>query len=245
VIVAAHQPAYLPWLGYLAKVEASDVFVVMDDLQYEAQNFQNRNRLKLNHGAAWLTVPLERGPQTQRICDKRISNAGSAKEHWAHRHWQTMQVHYGAAPYWSTYAGALAELYRERWESLLALDLRVLSLCMQWFDIRKPVVLASSLSLSGQRSERILSACRAVRGDVYLAGRGGSTHYLDVELLARHGVRVAWQSFRHPSYVQRYPALGFISHLSALDLLLNCGPGSAEILRQAMVEPAPLWAEAR
>ena len=40
MIVAAHQPHYLPWIGYLAKVAAADLFVVMDDLQYEAQNFQ-------------------------------------------------------------------------------------------------------------------------------------------------------------------------------------------------------------
>ena len=75
MIVAAHQPHYLPWLGYLDKLAKADLFVVMDDLQYEAQNFQNRNRVKLNHGAAWLTVPLERGAQTDRICDKRIDNA--------------------------------------------------------------------------------------------------------------------------------------------------------------------------
>ena len=71
MIVAAHQPAYLPWLGYLDKLAKADMFVVMDDLQYEAQNFQNRNRLKLNHGPAWITVPLERGAQTDRVIDKR------------------------------------------------------------------------------------------------------------------------------------------------------------------------------
>jgi WbqC-like protein family len=74
VIVAAHQPHFLPWIGYLAKVAACDLFVVMDDLQYEAQNFQNRNRVKINHGALWLTVPLVRGAQQERICDKRIDN---------------------------------------------------------------------------------------------------------------------------------------------------------------------------
>ncbi|MBV8758449.1 MAG: WbqC family protein, partial [Deltaproteobacteria bacterium] len=91
MIVAAHQPAYLPWLGYLDKMAKADVFVVMDDLQYEAQNFQNRNRIKLNNGAAWLTVPLEKGPQSQRICDKSISNAGSPKEHWQRRSWETLK----------------------------------------------------------------------------------------------------------------------------------------------------------
>jgi len=239
VIVAAHQPAYLPWIGYLAKIEAADGFVVMDDLQYEAQNFQNRNRIKINHGAAWLTVPLERGPQTQLICDKRISNAGSAKEHWQRRSWQTLQVHYGSAAYWSTYADALYDLYHRRWESLLALDLHILALFMRWFEIRKPLILASSLDLMGQKTERILSLCRALEADVYLSGRGGSTGYLDVEKLEANGVAVTWQPFQHPEYSQRYPSLGFVSHLSALDLLLNCGPASARILRESIAHPRP------
>ncbi len=64
MVVAAHQPSYLPWLRYLDKMAKADVFVVMDDLQYENQNFQNRQRVKLNSGAAWLTVPLERGTQS-------------------------------------------------------------------------------------------------------------------------------------------------------------------------------------
>jgi hypothetical protein len=237
VIVAAHQPAYHPWLGYLAKVAAADVFVVMDDLQYEAQNFQNRNRIKINHGPAWLTVPLERGPQTQRICDKRISNGGSPKEHWQGRTWRALEIHYGGAPFWSLYADAIEEVYHTPVESLLLLDLKMLGLFLRWFSIRTPVVLASSLGLSGEKTARILDLCKRVKADVYLSGRGGSTGYLDVALLAREGVRVEWQAFQHPVYAQRYPRLGFVSHLSAIDLLLNHGPEAPRILRSAMVGP--------
>ena len=78
MIVAAHQPHYMPWLGYLDKVAKADVFVVMDDLQFEALNFQNRQRLKLCTGAGWLTVPVHRGSQSDRIVDKRIDSAASS-----------------------------------------------------------------------------------------------------------------------------------------------------------------------
>jgi len=234
MIVAAHQPHYLPWLGYLAKVIACDLFVVMDDLQYEAQNFQNRNRLKLNHGPAWLTVPLVRGPQHERICDKLISNAGSAKEHWQRRTFETLRVHYRSAPYWSRYEAELADVYTRPWTRLVDLDLHMLKLHLDWFEIRKPVLLSSSLGLTGQKTDRLQSLCRAVGADVYLSGSGGSRGYLDEAQLARAGVRVAWQSFRHPVYAQRHPELGFVSHLGALDLLLNCGPESARILRDSM-----------
>src|SRR6185369_9034093 len=86
MIVAAHQPHYLPWLGYLDKLGKSDVFVVMDDLQFEAQNYQNRQRLKLADGPAWLSVPLAHGSQSDLINEKRIVGCGSPKQHWQHRH---------------------------------------------------------------------------------------------------------------------------------------------------------------
>jgi hypothetical protein len=238
VIIAAHQPGFLPWLGYLAKVAAADLFVVMDDLQYEAQNFQNRNRIKNNHGAFWLTVPLERGPQSAPICQKQIANVSSPREHWQWRHWETLRIHYGSAAHWKRYADPLEEVFRRPWQRLLDLDLHILRLCLGWFEIDTPILLSSSLALSGQKTDRILDLCRKTGADVYLSGRGGSTAYLDVAKLVAAGVSVAWQPFRHPVYPQRYPSVGFISHLSAIDLLLNCGPDSPRILRDAMQAPA-------
>jgi WbqC-like protein len=234
MIVAAHQPHFLPWLGYLAKLASCDLFVVMDDLQYESQNFQNRNRVKVNNGTAWLTVPLARGPQNERIRDKQIDASKNGKEDWQRRSWETLKVHYGACPYFDHYAGDLEQVFTRRWKKLLDLNLHMLELHRAWFGLCTPVLLASSLALRGVRTGRILDLCRAVGIDSYLSGSGASTAYLDTQLLARHGVRVAWQVFHHPEYPQRYPQQGFVPRLCALDLLLNCGPSSREILQSGI-----------
>lgn len=230
MIVAAHQPHYLPWLGYLHKLALCDVFVVVDDVQYEAQNYQNRNRLKVNNGTTWLTVPLEHASQEEPICARRISYRQSPKEHWQRRTFATLRIHYGRAPYFDRYADELRAVYTCRWERLVDLDLHLLALFMRWLGIEKPIVRASTLGVTGQKTDRILQMVRAVGGDTYLSGRGGSMRYLDEERLRAGGVRVAWQSFHHPVYPQRYPRLGFVPNLGALDLLLNCGPSSREIL---------------
>lgn len=237
MIVAAHQPHYLPWLGYLAKVAAADLFVIMDDLQYEPQNFQNRNRLKLNHGPQWVVVPLERGPQEERISDKRIVNRGSPKEHWQRKTWHTLRIHYGSAPFWKLYEPEIEEIYTRPWDHLIDLQLQILRLHLRWFEIYTPVLRASSLALRGQKTDRLESLCLAVGADVYLSGGGGSRRYLDIEQLARSGVRVTWQTFTHPVYPQRYPSLGFKPNLAALDLLFNCGPDAARLLRESMTNP--------
>jgi len=237
MIVAAHQPHYLPWLGYLDKLAKCDLFVVMDDLQYEAQNFQNRNRLKLADGPHWLTVPLLRGEQTDRVLDKRIDNTGrGGRHHWQRRAWRTLEVHYGRAPHFARYAAALEDLYVRRWDWLADLDLHILDLARTWLGVTVPIVRASSLGLRGAKTDRILSLCEAVGASTYLSGGGGSRGYLDTVRLQHAGITTIWQTFAHPTYPQRYGGIGFVSHLGFLDLLFNCGPNSAAHLWPAGVE---------
>lgn len=221
--LAAHQPHSFPWLGYLHKVAHCDVFVVMDDLQFEAQNFQNRNRVKVNNGVNWLTIPLVRGSQSERICDKRIAPSGNPKEHWQRRTWHTLKTHYSRAPFFADHAPELEALFTRPWDKLVDFNVEMLRLCMDWLGLRTPIVLASSLELEGQKTERIVNLCQRLGADVYYAGRGGSTTYLDVAMLERTGVAVEWQDFTHPIYPQRYPELGFVKNLAALDYFLNCG----------------------
>jgi hypothetical protein len=230
MIVAAHQPHYLPWLGYLDKVGKADVFVVMDDLQFEAQNFQNRQRVKLSEGPSWLTVPVRRGAQTDRILEKMISPAQSSRQDWRHRHWLTLRTHYARAPYFAAYADELHDAYTRSWSSLVDLDLHMLSLALRWFDIRTPILRSSRLHLTGTKTDRLIDLCKKLGARCYLSGAGGAAVYLDAEKMGRSGIGVIWQQFAHPIYPQSYPKLGFVSHLGFLDLLLNCGPASRDIL---------------
>ncbi|HSN29191.1 MAG TPA: WbqC family protein [Kofleriaceae bacterium] len=238
MIVAAHQPHYLPWLGYLDKLAKADLFVVMDDLQYEAQNFQNRQRVKINSGATWLTVPLLHGSQADRICDKRIDNGATGKHAWTHRHWQTLETHYRRAPYFSRYADEVRDIFSRTWTSLLELDMRMLDLARTWLGIKVPIIRSSGLALQGQKTDRILDMCKKVGARAYLSGGGGSTGYLDVEQLGRSGVGVIWQHFEHPRYTQRYG--GFVSHLGFLDLVFNVGPQAHAALFDRM-HPLEVW----
>lgn len=230
MIVAAHQPHYMPWLGYLDKLAKADLFVLMDDLQFEAQNFQNRQRVKLADGPRWLTVPLAHGSQTDRICDKRIAPASSVRQAWRHRHWMTILTNYHRAPFFDDYAGDLYAVYARDWATLLELDHHMLRLACKWLDIKTPIILSSQLALEGTQTDRLIDMCKKLRARCYLTGSGASQDYLDAERMARSGIGVVWQQFVHPVYGQRHPARGFASHLGFVDLVLNCGPTSRDVL---------------
>jgi hypothetical protein len=229
MIVAAHQPHYLPWLGYLDKMAKADLFVVMDDLEFVSRNFHNRQRVKLANGPAWLTVPVV-GNMGHRINDKQIYSAVPPKQCWQHQHWRTLVTHYGRARFFANYADELRDVYTRAWTSLLDLDLHMLALARRWLDISTPMIRSSQLPLSGTRTDRLIDLCRKVGARSYLSGAGGSNHYLDAEKIGRAGIGVIWQHFSHPEYPQCYERSGFAYRLGFLDLVLNCGPASRDIL---------------
>jgi hypothetical protein len=58
MIVTIHQPQYLTWLGFFNKCACSDILVLLDDVQFQKNGFQNRTKIKTDTGWQWLTVPV-------------------------------------------------------------------------------------------------------------------------------------------------------------------------------------------
>jgi len=227
MIVAIHQPHYMPWLGYLHRMAQADLFVVLDHVQFERRNHQNRNQIRLDGEARWLTVPVLQRSQKERIIDKLVDNTDPRP--WGAIHLATLRHAYREAPHFKDYAGALRALLEARWERLADLDRAMLDFLRDALEIRTPLVRSSELAAHGGKSELILNLCREVGADTLLAGFGGSRRYLDAQAFGRAGVGIRWHEFEHPSYPQCGPQ-PFIPGLAALDLLFNCGPQSRAIL---------------
>lgn len=231
MIVAAHQPNFIPWLGYFDKMRRADLFISVDHVQMERQSFQNRVRIKTGSGDRWITVPVVQESRNERIMDKRIDNSRGGRFRWSRKMFLTLRYAYQSAPHYRAYEPALAQIFETRWDRLYDLNTRLIELCRDALGIRTPMLTSSSLNVQGSSSEMVLNMCRRTGADAYLAGRGASTRYLDLGAFERAGVRVIWQDFEHPRYRQ-HPAAGiFTTNLSALDLIFNCGPKSPEVFQ--------------
>lgn len=225
-VLAAHQPNFLPWLGYLAKAARADVFVLADDVQYTKHGYINRNRVRTAEGWQWLTVPVRtRGRSGQAIAEVEIES----EQPWGRKHLQTLDWNCRNAPFYEAHMADLRPLFEAPPARLVELNRRLLEHLFRELEIDAEVHLTSELDLRDERSERIADMAVACGCDVYLAGDGGSTEYLDEAVLQQAGVAVAFAGFTHPTYPQCFP--GFEPGMNALDLLFNCGPRSAAILR--------------
>lgn len=239
MIVAAHQPNFIPWLGYFDKMRKADLFITVDHVQLERQSFQNRVRIKTGAGPRWITVPVVQASRAERIMDKRIDNSRHGRFRWSRKMFLTLKYAYESAPHFRAYEPVLREIFEERWERLSDLNGRFIELCRSALGVRTPMMNSSAMKIQGSKSEMVLNMCREAGADTYLSGYGASRDYLDLPAFERAGIRVIWQDFEHPRYRQ-YPACAdFIPNLSALDLIVNCGPESRGILQGARARTAP------
>lgn len=222
--VAILQPGYLPWLGFFNQMRRADVFVYYDDVQYDTHGWRNRNRIKTQHGPLWLTVPVRHtGLSKPLILDVTID----ARTNWAKKHVSSIRQAYAAAPFVKQYLPRLEELLMRPWERLVDLDIAVAGLLAEWLALERRIERASRLGIAGGQSERLVNICRHFGASRYLSGNAAKD-YLDVALFERNGIAVEWQDYEHPVYPQLHGE--FVPYMSALDLILNCGERSAEIV---------------
>jgi hypothetical protein len=219
------QPGYLPWLGFFEQMDAADVFVLYDDVQFDKHGWRNRNRIKCSQGLQWLTVPVRQHGKP-RIADVEIDST----KQWARKHIMSIRQCYAGAPHLEPYATELERVMTGPWRLLADLDAAVIALLAGWLDVDTRVVRSSELPVAGDRNERLVALCRHFGGERYRSGEAARA-YLDVELFEREGIEVEWQNLEHPVYPQLHGE--FVSHLSALDLILNCGDESAAVFAVA------------
>lgn len=223
MIFAAHQPHYLPWLRYLHKVAAADVFVLLDDAQYTKNGWQNRTRIKGPEAPVRLTVPVHVA-LGQTIRDVKPAGGG-----WTRRHLAALDSCYGGAlrP-WR--ARLEHELEAGCSETLAGLNERIIRLLLDAFGIPTPLVRSSQLGVGGRASGRLAAIGSVLGADVYLTGAFALEAYLDPSPFHIAGIEVAVQRWECPRYEQRFPGAGFVPDLSALDLLVGEPAGCLELL---------------
>lgn len=234
-IIAVLQPGYVPWLGFFEQLHVCDTFVFLDDVQFTKNDWRNRNRIKTMEGVAWLTVPVLH-KFGQSIRDVRTDERSS----WRRKHLQSLRMWYGRSRYFNEMAADLERIYSQSWHYLVDLDMELCLLLKERLGIRNTVLRSSDLQIESEdKNLRLIEICKKTGCDYFYEGKAGE-NYVDLELFHSHNITVEFQDYHHPYYEQLWMReQGFISHLSALDLLFNYGPDSAAILtgRKTILPP--------
>ncbi len=217
MIIAAHQPNFIPYLGLFYKIKKCEKFIFVDDVQFTNQNgvAQHRNYIKTSQGKLLIHVPVHRS-STSLIKDVTIDYSSD----WIKKLEKTLYLTYGKAPYYTIVNTWFMEILNRKYSHLSQLNMSIITeLCKMWgWNI--PFDVTSHYDIPGKKEEKVVNIIEFFGGTVYYSGTGASV-YLTQEAFHKRDMDLVFSDY-HPC---EYPQLWgeFIPNLSVLDYIMNCG----------------------
>jgi hypothetical protein len=235
--VAILQPTFLPWAGWFDLADQADTLIVLDDVAFSKQSWQQRNRIRGRTGLEYVTVPVRSaGRLGQRILDTEIDDRGSIEKLA-----RTISSNYSKAPYFSRYFRDFHEVLRESASTgkLAVLNRGLIGWLADQLAVRTPRVRASELEVGGKRGEYVARLCEHVGASRYLSPAGAEEYLLEDRVhFDERGINVELHVYEHPVYRQCHQP--FLPYASILDLLMNEGEAAGDIMRSGRRPGRPL-----
>ncbi len=172
--VSIMQPYFFPYAGYYRLFAASDVFVVLDCVQFPRRGWVHRNKLNNSNGELqWLTLPLVKSDRdTTRICDLTFSDDAS-------RLFDEQKRRFPCLNHLESREPQLAELISDFSVSPVQYLVRCLEWVTERLNMKRKIVLSSSLNVPEhfKAQERIIEIANRMNATKYINAPGGRDLY--------------------------------------------------------------------
>ncbi|MCX7877354.1 MAG: WbqC family protein [Ignavibacteria bacterium] len=219
--VAIHQPSFFPWLGFFDKIIRSEIFVILDDVQFPKKGGYWANRVKIIIAGRdeWLTMPVVRSYSgLRKINEMEIDNSGK----WNEKALKTIEINYHKAPFFNQIFPVLNDLFSNVENNLCNYNMKVINTLCNILEIStEKFILSSKIKKDGKGTDLLISIVKSLGKNSYMCG-GGASKYQEDEKFIVNGIKLIYQNFRHPVYRQ-FNTVSFIPGLSVVDMLMNCG----------------------
>ena len=223
------QPTFMPWAGFFDLIDQADIFVILDDVQFSKQSWQQRNQLRGPSGLAMISMPVKiagKGPQL-------INEVELADKHAITKLNRTLKSYYSKAPYFEKLFPSLEKSIELGSSSgkLIDLNISIIYWILNTIGLSKKTVRSSELLADGKRGAYVAEICSEVGATVYISPSGAENYLIEDQVsFSEKNIEIRLQNYSHPTYKQCFSP--FIPYASILDLIFNTGDHALNWLRK-------------
>jgi len=181
--IAIHQPNFLPWQGFIDKLQEAEIFVLLDHVQFSKGGYTNRVTFNKNDENFIFTVPVSYkfGDPINKV---QIHNWEITRK----------KLRNSLKHYYPKCAKKLDYILEQHWTYLIDLNVALLQEIMNIEQIGTKIIRSSTLNCQEYKGDLILEIMQKLQGTTYITGNGGSK-YLDVEKFKKHGIEIEMIDF--------------------------------------------------
>ncbi len=227
----------MPWIGWFDLIDQADTVIILDDVAFSKQSWQQRNRIRTPDGLQYLTLPVA----TSGMMGQLISEAKISETHFLKKMLKTIKQNYSNANFFNLYYESFCEKLTLAMNSnkLVDINIEIIYWFLENLGIDKKLLLASDLNTTGNKSQHVLNLCKKVEASHYLSPHG-AFEYLNKDrgLFAEADMEIEFHNFLHPVYKQCFSP--FLPYASTLDLLMNVGSDSMSVIKSGRRDSFPL-----
>ncbi len=211
---AIMQPYFLPYIGYWQLINAVDVFVIYDNIQYTKKGWFNRNRFLQNGHDVLFSVPLKQDNDFLYVNKRFISPEFDKKKLIAQ-----FQNAYAKAPYFKNVMPLIEEIIMFKEDNLFKYILNSVKKICNHLDIDTQIIISSHLNINNElkAEKKVLSICKALNTTTYINTIGGMELY-DKGEFESNNVELKFIKPTNIEYKQFDSA--FVPWLSIVDVLM-------------------------
>ena len=235
--LAIAQPTFLPWLGWFDLADQVDRLVILDDVSFSKQSWQQRNRIRTQSGLDFITVPVKKsGRFGQHIVDCELAN-----QMFLEKILNSLKANYAKSSFFKEYFESFESTFRLSASNnfLVELNCNMIYWIADVLQVKTPMVRSTTLNVGGERGEHVAGICQDVGAKLYLSPAGAEDYLIeDRRAFDSRDIEIQFHVYDHPVYEQRFDP--FIPFASAIDLIFNCGPNAAAIMRSGRRVPRKL-----
>jgi hypothetical protein len=223
--LAAMQPHFFPWCGYMALLDYVDEFIILDDVQFDKRSWQQRNNINLHDKNFKLTIPVKsKKKSTQKINEAEIDYSLN----FIQKHKKNLEFAYKKFPYFEKYYNEICEIYDKNHRFIIDLNLEFINYFIKKLNINTKLILKSNLNINSKKENMIIDICNLRQCENYISTHG-SKEYLKLIDKKKIVFNIFLYDFECKTYYNNKEK--FLTHLSFVDLLFYKGENSIEYLR--------------
>lgn len=216
--LAIMQPYFFPYIGYWQLINAVDIFILYDDVNFIKKGWINRNNILLNKRDHLITIPLLNVSQNKHINECMVSDDYKTIDNII----KTINLAYKKAPYYNLVFPSIEEIIKTK-GSISDLVLKSVLWIKEYLDIDTEIILSSSIDknneLKGQ--DKIIEIVKKLNGNHYINAIGGQELY-DKEIFNNNGIKLNFIKMKEIKYKQFNNE--FVPNLSIIDVLMFNSP---------------------
>jgi len=190
--ISINQPAFLPWANYFKRISEVDMFVLLDDVQYEKNSNINRNKIQniITKKDLYLTIPVKK--KSLKSSENLIMNSLiDYRSNWKKKHLNSLNQILGKQNNYHIIENLIYNIYSYKSENLFDFLSNQLSILLNFLEIKTKIVKSSELQTKLNKELKIIEICKKIGADEYVSGPHG-INYLNKSMFDKNNIKLQY-----------------------------------------------------